>query len=55
MRKEGLHRDGVLPLHIPASAQACLIAREVMGELDGGFVDAVDDDDNGNNANDACK
>ena len=55
MRKERLLRDGVLPLRIPASAQACLVAREVMGELDGDFVDPVDDDDNGDNDNDACE
>ena len=48
--KEGLHRVlGALPVCIAADlAQACLVAREVMGEVDG---DIVGDDD----VNDACE
>jgi hypothetical protein len=42
MGKEKLLRLGTLPVHINASADACLIAREVMGEFDGEFEDDVD-------------
>ncbi len=46
MGKEGLLRVGALPVRIAASAQACMIAREVLGEFDGEF--------DGGDANDAC-
>jgi hypothetical protein len=47
MGKEGLLREGALPVRIAASAQACMVAREVLGEFDGEF-------DGGGDANDAC-
>jgi hypothetical protein len=37
MGKGSLLRSGTLPVRIPASARACLVAREIMGELDGEF------------------
>jgi hypothetical protein len=47
MGKEGLLRAGALPVRIAASAQACMVAREVVGEFDGEF--------DGEDANDACE
>ena len=37
MGKERLLRLGILPIRITATDHACVVAREVMGELDGEF------------------
>jgi hypothetical protein len=37
MGKGSLLRLGTLPVRITAWARACLVAREIMGELDGEF------------------